>query len=92
KQPTKFEAYYDFQERAATIPSHRYLAIRRGEAEGVLRVAIDVDKPSLQARVAKVSGVKPSSPFREQYELAIKDGIDRLLCPSIENDMRVDLK
>ena len=35
--PTKFETYYDFSEPAKTIPSHRFLAIARGEAEGVLR-------------------------------------------------------
>ncbi|MBF5067373.1 RNA-binding transcriptional accessory protein, partial [Salmonella enterica subsp. enterica serovar Istanbul] len=37
KVPTKFEAYYDFSERAKTIPSHRFLAILRGEEEGSLR-------------------------------------------------------
>ena len=37
-EPTKFEQYYDFREKASVIPSHRFLAIRRGQAEGVLRV------------------------------------------------------
>jgi uncharacterized protein len=90
--PTKFEAYYDFREKAATIPSHRYLAIRRGEAEGVLRANIEVEKESLAARTQKLANVRPSSPFREQLELSVKDALDRLLCPSIENDMRVDMK
>jgi uncharacterized protein len=35
--PTKFELYYDFEEAIAAIPSHRFLAVRRGEQEGVLR-------------------------------------------------------
>jgi uncharacterized protein len=38
--PTKFELYYEFEESLAAIPSHRFLAVRRGEQEGVLRVKI----------------------------------------------------
>src|SRR5439155_1713716 len=47
--PTKFEQYYKFSEAVKTIPSHRFLAIRRGEAEGVLRAHVVVD-------TAKVAG------------------------------------
>src|SRR5689334_8560867 len=39
-EPTKFEQYYQFSEAVRTIPSHRFLAIRRGEAEGVLRAHV----------------------------------------------------
>src|SRR5687767_8532325 len=42
-EPTKFEQYYAFSESVKTIPSHRFLAIRRGEAEGVLRAHVAVD-------------------------------------------------
>ncbi len=45
-EPTKFEQYYDFSESIATIPSHRYLAIRRGQKEGVLWVKLELDKES----------------------------------------------
>src|SRR5665647_2756410 len=41
--PTKFEQYYDFKERVKTIPSHRYLAIRRGEKEDILNFSIEVE-------------------------------------------------
>jgi uncharacterized protein len=41
---TKFDTYASFEEKVATIPSHRFLAIRRGEAEGVLRASLDLSK------------------------------------------------
>jgi uncharacterized protein len=92
KEPTKFEAYYDFKEKVSTIPSHRYLAIRRGEAEGVLRAGIEVDVKGVEQRVAPMAGAKASSPFKAQLEQAVADSLSRLLLPSIENDMRVDMK
>ena len=42
-KPGKFETYYDRREPWAKVPSHRYLAVRRGEAEEVLRVGIEID-------------------------------------------------
>lgn len=61
--PTKFDIYKDFQERVATIPSHRFLAMRRGEAEGILRVSLDVDQDNLVARLESKAGVVRGSPF-----------------------------
>ena len=92
KEPTKFEAYYDFHERAATIPSHRFLAIRRGESEGVLRASFDVDRPMLASKVGALVQVRAASPFAEQLRLAVDDSLGRLLLPSVESDVRVDLK
>jgi uncharacterized protein len=92
KEPTKFEAYYDYRERAATIPSHRFLAIRRGESEGILRASFEVDRGGLAAELAKLVDVKDKSPFAEQYKLAVDDALARLLCPSVESDLRVELK
>ncbi len=67
--PTKFEQYYDFSEAVATIPSHRFLAIRRGEREGILRMSIAMPEeritgrmrelPRAQSRVALFSGARP---------------------------------
>ena len=90
--PTKFEAYYDFQEKVATIPSHRFLAIRRGESEGVLRASIDVERAPLAEKLERIAGLRPRSPFAEPMRAAVKDALDRLLAPSIENDLRVDMK
>ncbi|HVJ91731.1 MAG TPA: Tex family protein [Labilithrix sp.] len=92
KEPTKFEAYYDFSERAKTIPSHRWLALLRGEAEGVLRVKVRVDDEALQRELEARVGVRRSSPFAGELTEAIADGAKRLLLPSIEGDVRDDLK
>ncbi len=92
KEPTKFEMYYDFQEKAASLPSHRFLAIRRGEAEGVLRAKVDIDREAAAVDVARISGVKKSSPFAGVLEEAIDESLARLLCPTLESEMRVQLK
>lgn len=90
-KPTKFDAYADFAEPIANIPSHRYLAIRRGETEGVLRAALGIDKEALTERVAK-QRVRAGSPWAEHMKLAVKDGVTRLLLHSVEVDVRVELK
>jgi uncharacterized protein len=92
KVPTKFEAYYDYREKIATIPSHRFLAIRRGEGEGILRASIDVARDPLAAKIDRIAGVRERSPFAAPMREAVRDALDRLLAPSIENDLRVDLK
>lgn len=92
KVPTKFEAYYDFSERAKTIPSHRFLAILRGEEEGILRVKIRVDENALAFEIAGRAGYRRGAPFAAQMQEAVVDAVKRLLMPSIESDMRGDLK
>jgi uncharacterized protein len=92
KGPTKFEAYYDFHERAKTIPSHRFLAILRGEDEGVLRVKIRIDEEKLAYEIAPRLGHRRGSPFAVHLEDAILDSQKRLLLPSIESEVRSDLK
>ena len=91
-QPTKFDAYYDFQEKARSIPSHRFLAIRRGAEEGVLRLSIDVDKPAIEARIAVLFQHRARSPFSGELTAAIEDAVARLLCPSIEAEVLAELK
>lgn len=88
---TKFDAYASFAEPIANIPSHRYLAIRRGETEGVLRAALSIDKEALVERVSK-QRVRAASPWSAQMALAVKDAVGRLLVPSVEVDVRVELK
>jgi protein Tex len=92
KGPTKFEMYYDFHEKAATLPSHRFLAIRRGENEGVLRAKIDIDRDGAAAGVARLAQIKRDSPFAPPLTEAVDDALARLLCPSIESDVRIQLK
>jgi protein Tex len=90
-KPTKFDAYADFAEPIAHIPSHRYLAIRRGETEGVLRASLGIDKEALTERIGKPR-IVAGSPWAEQMKLTVKDAVTRLLVHSVEVDVRVELK
>lgn len=90
--PTKFEQYYDFKERVKTIPSHRYLAIRRGEKEEILDFSIEIEEAPLLQQIAHIMGLKNQSPFATQLIKAIEDSYKRLLYPSVETDVRLDLK
>jgi uncharacterized protein len=92
KERTKFEQYYDFSEPVAKIPSHRFLAIRRGESEGILRAHVDVDAESVTRRIEAMAKVQPRSAWAPQLREAIADGFQRLLAPSVENELRVELK
>jgi uncharacterized protein len=92
KEPTKFEQYYDFKEPVATIPSHRFLAVRRGEREGILKVEIQLEPERVVGRIEGAMGLKPGTPFAEHLQLAVADAFKRLLAPSVETDVRVDLK
>ena len=91
-EPTKFEQYYKFGEAVRTIPSHRFLAIRRGEAEGVLRAHVAVDTAKVAAGIERLAKLDPSSPWAAQLQLAVADALKRLLAPSVENDVRAELK
>jgi uncharacterized protein len=91
-EPTKFEQYYHHNEAVKTIPSHRFLAIRRGEAEGVLRAHVAVDSAKVEAGILKLAKHAPASPWAEQLKLAVADALKRLLSPSVENDVRAELK
>jgi uncharacterized protein len=89
---TKFDTYASYAEPLANIPSHRYLAIRRGEAEGVLRASIDVDPEHLLPEVRSKVKLSPKSPWAGELDKAIADASRRLLLPGVQSDVRVDLK
>lgn len=91
-QPTKFEQYYDFREPIAKIPSHRFLAIRRGQTEGVLRVRLEVEAEPLIEHITELAAVNPDSPFAEHLKLAVDDAYKRLIAPSVEVDVLVEAK
>jgi protein Tex len=89
---TKFEDYYDYREKIATIPPHRFHAIRRGETEGVLRTKIVIDEDEAVAEILRVRKYVPASPFAAELSRACRDSLRRLLGPSVETDVRVELK
>ncbi len=91
-EPTKFEPYYDYREPVASVPSHRYLAIRRGEREGVLRVHVVVKHEPLIGRIQQRMNLERRSPSAGLLSEAIEDGLRRLLAPAVENDIRAELK
>ncbi|QKZ14257.1 Tex family protein [Spirosoma sp. KUDC1026] len=86
----KFKDYFDFAEPLRRVPSHRLLALRRGEAEGFLNVSIGPDEEAALERLER-QFVQPrfdraTADSREQLSLAIKDGYKRLLKPSLETE------
>ena len=89
--PTKFDQYGDFAEAVAKIPSHRFLAIRRGEKEGVLRVELAVDLDGIRPKLEDLMGLATGSPFAAQLQRAVREGTIRLKI-SVETDVLVDLK
>ncbi|PKN46411.1 MAG: RNA-binding transcriptional accessory protein, partial [Deltaproteobacteria bacterium HGW-Deltaproteobacteria-20] len=89
---TKFDMYASFEEPVATIPSHRFLAIRRGEQEGVLRSQLRIDEQDVGDRLVARGKVRRGNPWGEQLELAARDALKRLVMPSVESDVRVDRK
>ncbi len=92
QERTKFEQYYDFKEPVAQIPSHRYLAVRRGEHEGVLKVGIVAPPEACLPGIEAAMKLDPSSPFAGELRTAVADALQRLLAPSVETDVRLDLK
>ena len=82
----KYESWFDWKENAMRAPSHRILALFRGEEEGLLRVHIlPEDDEAVYETLERqfVSGRYESS---EQVRMAVRDGYKRLLCPSIETE------
>jgi len=87
----KYRDYFDFKEPLADSPSHRIMAIRRGEKEGFLIMNIDVDKETANEAL-KRTFLKTSGPVAQQVSLAIEDSFSRLLKPSIETEFRMSSK
>jgi protein Tex len=87
----KYQMYLDYREPASKIPSHRMLAIRRGAKEGVLSFEIELEKDKalnwLRSRVVRAQGE-----WVPHLEEAIEDSYDRLLNPSIQTEVRLELK
>ncbi len=86
----KFQDYFDWQEPANKVPSHRLLAMFRGAGEKMLRLAV---RPDEELALALLKRKYPSpGAFREQVQLATEDSYKRLLGTSLENELRTELK
>ena len=86
-----FRDYFDWSEPLARCSSHRLLAMRRGESEGILRVTISVDDEPAVERIARQFVHGNGECSRLVYE-AVKDGYKRLLEPSISNEFGASSK
>lgn len=91
-EPTKFEQYYEFSEAITTIPSHRFLAIRRGQTEGVLTMKLDVDGAPIIEDIEKKMGVRRLQKSGAQFAAAVEDAYKRLISPSVEIDVSTEMK
>lgn len=87
----KYKDYFDWSEPLSKIPSHRLLAIRRGENEGFLRMNIDVDTEKALDIIER-HFIKSKNDCAEQIKLAAKDCWKRLLHPSLEMEARIESK
>jgi len=87
----KFKDYFEWSEPLAKTPSHRLLAMRRGEKELVLMMRITVDETAALAEVEPLF-VKVKTAAGEQVRLAVQDAFKRLLAPAMETEMRLDSK
>lgn len=85
EEAAKYRDYFDFSEPLNRIPSHRLLAIRRGEEEGVLSVDISPDENRAYEALDRLF-LRGSPACREQMEKAVTDSYKRLLKPSIETE------
>ena len=85
EEAAKYKDYFDWQEPLRRCPSHRMLAMRRGEAEGILRVSISTDDEECTERL-KRNNVRCQGRCATLYREAVEDGYKRLLQPSIENE------
>ncbi len=91
EEGSKYRDYFEWSEPLRNCPSHRLLAMRRGEEEGILRVTISPDPESTVGDLERMflHGYGPAS---EQVRMAVKDGYKRLLEPSIETEYRNNSK
>lgn len=83
KDGEKYTDYFDYRESLKQCPSHRMLAIRRGEAEGFLKVNLEIEEEKALEGIEKIV-VKGNNECTSQVRMAVKDAYKRLLFPSIE--------
>ncbi|MCC7376029.1 MAG: RNA-binding transcriptional accessory protein [Verrucomicrobiales bacterium] len=88
----KFKDYFDWTEPVSKIPSHRLLAIRRGEDEGILMVRVTPPEDDALALLEPMFVKAPRTPAGEQVRLAVVDGYKRLLGFAIEAEVRLESK
>lgn len=90
-EAAQFRDYHDFSEPVSRVPSHRVLAVARGEDEQLLRVHVGVEDAEAPGRVARYFP-SPAPALAPQWELIREDAWSRLLHPGLESEVRRELK
>ncbi len=90
-EAARFRDYFEWSEPLHRVPSHRLLAIRRGESEGVLLMRVKVDEEEATGRLQS-QFVTGQGPVAQQVGMACEDGFKRLMGPSMETDFRLQSK
>lgn len=88
----KYKDYYHWSEPLMQCPSHRMLAMRRGEKEGFLYIDISIDEMQAYSIIEKHIIKNKNHPTTEQLQLAIQDAYKRLIHPSLETEFRIHTK
>ena len=91
-EASKYEQYFDYSESIRRIPSHRLLAIYRGEKEGFLKVKITIDESYSIQSMERFYIRRNHTESGDQIKLSIADALKRLLLPSIENEVKKTIK
>ena len=89
-EKSNYEMYYDFSELVCKLPSHRILAINRGETEEFLKVSINKPEDKILYYMEK-DIIKGKNQFTEMLQATILDAFKRLIEPSIDREIRSDL-
>jgi uncharacterized protein len=87
-EKSKFETYYDHAEPVASAPSHRILAIFRGETEAFLRVKVEFPEEEAISIVTSRIVTRPKATYAGELRTAAADAWERLLAPSLETELR----
>ncbi len=87
----KFRDYFDWRERAMSVPSHRLLAVRRGEKEGVLLLRVTAPEEEACIMLDQIF-VRAANAAAEQVKMAVRDAYKRLLALSMETEVRAATK
>lgn len=90
EEDSVYSMYYEYSEAVAKIPSHRILALNRGEKEGILSVSVAVEEESAFGRIYKMF-IKEDPVTAEFCKAAIADSYGRLIFPSLEREVRNEL-
>lgn len=91
EEKSSYDMYYEFSEKVNRIPSHRILAINRGEKEEFLKVKIDKPEEKILASIEKDIIKDEHSQYTELLKNCIADSFSRLIEPSIDREIRTDL-